>query len=363
MGARDTTQYLRLRRKRRTPQICCLSIRPLIPHRQMCLCVGLLWGALFMPGLFAQSIDDVHVAPRSATAASLTPASPLETTFGKRVRIDVDLVLVPTTVTDHLNRPVTDLRKQDFGLYEDDAQQTIRYFASEDEPISVGLILDVSKSMTNKIDTERAAVAAFFQNANPQDDYFVISLANRPRVIADTTQSLEDIERKLAFVVPEGRTALLDAIYLGVSKMRAARYSRKALLVISDGGDNHSHYTAKETKSMVTESDVLVYSVGIFDSLPVPVFKTIEEKLGQRLLVDITQASGGRTIAADHREKVPAIAATISRELRQEYVLGYKSNNAVRDGKWRKIKLQISAQTGDPPLHAYYKKGYIAPDK
>jgi len=361
MRARDTRQYL---------QSCCKSRQRYVSRsrhsnlrRLMCISTGLLCCAFFAPNLAGQSVNDVHVTPRTAAAASLAPPSPLEPISAKRLRIDVDLVLVPATVTDRLNRPVIDLHKQDFGLYEDDAQQTIRYFAAEDEPISIGLILDVSKSMANKIETERASVKAFFQNANPQDDYFVISLANRPRVIADTTQSLEDIEGKLALVIPDGNTALLDAIYLGVSKMREARYPRRALLIISDGGDNHSHYTAKETKRMVTESDVLVYSVGIFDSLPVPVFKTIEEKLGQRLLMDITQASGGRTIPADHREKVPEIAAIISRELRQQYVLGYKSNNAVHDGKWRKIKLQITAQAGDPPVRAYYKKGYIAPEK
>ena len=312
----------------------------------------------------AQSINEVHVIPhtQSAEASGQSP-EPATGRYSRPLRIDVDLVLVSATVTDRMNRPVIDLQKENFGLYENDSQQQIRYFTEEDEPISIGLILDVSKSMSNKIDTERAAVAEFFKNANPQDDYFVISLSNRPHLIADTTQSLEDIQQKLALVIPEGNTALLDAIYMGVAKMRSARYQRRALLIISDGGDNHSHYTAKETKSMVQESDVLGYSIGIFDNLPVPIFKTLEEKLGQRLLVDITETSGGRTIAADHREKVPEIAAAISRELRQQYVLGYKSNNVLRDGKWRKIKVEVTAANGDPSLRAYYKKGYLAPEK
>jgi len=155
----------------------------------------------------------------------------------------------------------------------------------------------------------------------------------------------------------------LDAIYLGLAKMRSARYQRRALLIISDGGDNHSRYHAKEVKSLVEEADVLIYGVGIFDSLPVPMFRTIEEKLGKRLLTEISEASGGRTIVADNAEKVPAIAATVSRELREQYVLGYTSNNPVRDGKWRKIKVQVSATAGVPPLHAYYKKGYLAPER
>jgi Ca-activated chloride channel family protein len=279
------------------------------------------------------------------------------------MRVDVDLVLVPAAVTDRMNRPVMDLQKQNFGIFEDDAQQQIRYFTAEDEPISIGLILDVSGSMSNKVDTERAAVAEFFKNANPQDDYFVISLARQPQLIADTTESLEEIERKLALVIPAGDTSLLDAIYLGAAKLHRARYQRRALLVISDGGDNHSHYTAKQTKGLVQECDVLVYAIGIFDNVPVPVLKTLDEKLGQRLLVNITEASGGRTISADSREKVPDIAAAISRELRQRYVIGYKSSNAAHDGKWRKIKLRVTGETGEPQLHAYYKRGYIAPER
>lgn len=314
-----------------------------------------------------QSIDEVHVAPAgTATRVPSNADRPVPGSAGKpvkRMRVDVDLVLVPATVTDRMNRPVMDLQKQNFGIFEDDAQQQIRYFAAEDEPLSIGLILDVSGSMRNKIDTERAAVAEFFKYANPQDDYFVISLSNHPQLIADTTQSLDDIERQLELVIPAGDTSLLDAIYLGVANMRTARYQRRALLIISDGWDNHSHYTPRQTKSLVQESDVMVYAVGIFDTVPVPVLKTLDEKLGQRLLVDITEASGGRTISADKREKVPEIAAAISRELRERYVLGYKSTNEVRNGKWRNITLQVTAQNGEPRLHAYYKRGYIAPEK
>jgi Ca-activated chloride channel homolog len=314
---------------------------------------------------FAQSGDEVHVTPqRQANQAAHASGDGFsQDSAGKRLRVDVDLVLVPTTVTDRMNRPIMDLGKQDFGIYEDHAQQQIRYFGEEDVPISVGLILDVSRSMSNKIDAERRAVAEFFKNANPQDDYFVISLADRPRFIADTTQSLEEIEHKLALVIPDGHTALLDAIYLGVSKMRTARYQRRALLIISDGGDNHSHYTAKQTKSMVEESDVQVYGIGIFDTLPMPVFKTLDERLGERLLNEITNTSGGRTIPADKREKVPEIASAISRELRQQYVLGYKSSNGLHDGKWRTIKVLVTASVGDPPLRAHHKRGYLAPEK
>ncbi len=329
-----------------------------------------LAGLLFVPHAWSQSTDEVHVVPRIRHGQAAPPSTvappdgdhPLNVHM-RQLRVDVDLVLVPVAVADAANRPVTDLQRPDFMLFEGEQRQHIQYFSKEDAPISVGLILDVSKSMSNKIETERAAVAEFFKNANPQDDYFVITLSDRPRLIADSTQSIEEIKDKVALVIPDGNTALLDGIYLAVAKMRSAQYQRRALLIVSDGGDNHSRYKSKEIKSLVQEADVLIYSIGIFDNMPVPVFKTIEEKLGGRLLTEITEATGGRTIAADKRDKVPEIAATVSRELREQYVLGYRSNNALHDGKWRKIKVRVTASSGIPPLRAYYKPGYFAPER
>jgi Ca-activated chloride channel homolog len=311
---------------------------------------------LALPSLaHPQSTDDVHVDARSTTAKSKLDV------HSKNLHADVDLVLVPVTVTDSSNRPVIDLERDNFRIFENDNQQTIRSFSKEDAPISVGVILDYSLSMNNKFEAERAAVAEFFKNANPADDYFAIAFSDRPKLIADSTQSLTDLQDKLALAIPAGNTALLDAIYLGMDKMRFARYERRALLVISDGGDNHSYYNTRETKKLVEESDVLLYSIGIFDNMPVPVFKTIEEKLGKRLLTDLTDLTGGRTIAADNRDKIPEIAATVSRELRQQYVLAYKSDRAVHDGKWRKIRVQVVASSSTQPLHVHFKRGYIAP--
>src|SRR6516164_8281006 len=302
----------------------------------------------------AQSSDEVHVdAGSSAHKTKLSVRT-------KRLRADVDLVLVPVTVTDATNQPVLDLEKDNFRLYENDNEQKIRFFSKEDAPISVGMLLDFSLSMTNKFEAERTAVAEFFKNANPADDYFAIAFSDRPTLIADSTQSLTDLQDKLTLAIPAGNTALLDAIYLGVDKMRFAHYERRALLIISDGGDNHSYYNTRMTKKLVEEADVLLYSIGIFDNMPVPVFKTIEEKLGKRLLTDLTDLTGGRTIAADNRDKIPEIAATVSRELRQQYVLAYKSDRALHDGKWRKIKVQVTSTNGAQPLHVHYKRGYIS---
>lgn len=317
----------------------------------------------------SQPADQPHIVPRTpagpVSARSTSESRDSDRALNvqmRRLRVGVNLVLVPVAVTDPANRLVTDLQKTDFIVYEGKEKQEIQSFSVESEPISVGVILDVSKSMSDKIDTEREAVAEFFKNANPQDDYFVITLSDRPRLVADTTQSIDEIEEKLTYAVPSGNTALLDGIYVGVAKLRTARYKRRALLVISDGGDNHSHYSARETKSLVQEADVLVYSIGIIDNMPVPGFKTIEEKLGKHLLTEITDTTGGRTVVADNRTKVAGIAATLSRELREQYVLGYRPTNAAHDGKWRKIKVRVAASRDESALHAYYKRGYYAPE-
>jgi Ca-activated chloride channel family protein len=313
----------------------------------------------------SQSQDEVQVVPRKphqSTAVDTTSAdrAPGLDPHAKTLRANVDLVLVPVTVTDAMNQPVLALKKDDFAVYENQDRQRIQFFSKEDAPISVGMILDFSKSMRNKFEAERTAVSEFFKNANPDDDYFAIAITDRPKLIADSTQSIDVLEQKLAMAVPDGNTALLDAIYLGVAHMRSARYQRRALLIISDGGDNHSYYNERQTKALAEEADVLMYSIGVFDNMPVPVFKTIEERLGKRLLTGITELTGGRTIAADDRDRIPEIAAAISRELREQYVLAYKSTDPRHDGKWRKVRVQVNPEGGAHTLHAHYKKGYFA---
>jgi Ca-activated chloride channel homolog len=312
----------------------------------------------------AQSLEDVHVVPRdsvsNAPAADVIPIEKLPTMdASKPLKVDVDVVLVPVTVTDAMSHPVNTLKKQDFALYEEDKPQEIRYFSTEDAPISVAVLLDVSKSMTDKIDTERAAIVEFFKNANPLDEYFAITFSDRPRLLTRPTQSIDDIERKLLAAEPGGPTAMLDAIHLAESELRNARYKRRAIVIISDGGDNASHYTLRETRNLVQESDVEIFAIGLFDTF---FFNTIEEKLGKKWLSEITDLTGGRTITVDNRVKVPEAAATISGELRTQYVLGYRPTNRSAS-HWRKIKVRVTAFATHPPLQAYYKKGYSASDR
>ena len=312
----------------------------------------------FVSGAFGQSEDQVHVAPRKDPAGATESTQPSDHQPRlKSMRIDTNLVLIPVTVSDTLNHPVTSLGRHNFELFEAGEQQNIRYFSAEDAPISIGVLLDLSLSMKNKIDVAREALTEFFRTSNPQDDYFVLTFADRPELLADTTQSVGTLQSRLALATPNGNTALLDAIYLGIAKLQKAKYPRRALLIISDGGDNHSRYGPREIRSLVQEADVEIYAIGIFDS----VFKTYEEWAGQRLLTEITEITGGHTATVNDVNKLPEAAAAISRELRNQYVIGYHPTNAVHDAKWRKVKVKLVPPLPVEPLRVFSKKGYMAP--
>jgi Ca-activated chloride channel family protein len=272
------------------------------------------------------------------------------------MQFNVDVVLVPVTVTDTNNHPVTGLSQTDFSLFEDAVEQKIRYFSDEDGPISLGVLLDVSNSMKEKIDIAREAVIDFFRNSNPEDDYFVISFSDDPALIADSSNSISYVRARLSEAQPAGHTALLDAVYLGLNKMRNAKYKRRALLIISDGGDNHSRYSAREIKHLVEEADVEIYAIGIYSTI----FKTPEEWNGERLLTSITEATGGRTITIRNASELPAAAETVSHELRSQYVLGYQTKHAP-DGRWRKIKVLAHPQSIAEHIQVHSKSGYKPP--
>jgi Ca-activated chloride channel family protein len=310
----------------------------------------------------AQTPDDVHIQPRVKPTTPGAPRvieDPSLKTHTKPIKVDVDLVLVNATVTDPMNRLVTGLEKENFSLMEQNTPQDIKYFSSEDAPISLGVIFDLSGSMGNKIQKSRDAIVEFFKTANPQDEFFLITFADKPELLADFTQSIEEIQGRLVYAIPKGRTSLLDAIYLGISKMREAKHNKKALLIISDGGDNRSRYTDSEIKSLVKEADVQIYAIGIFDDIR----GTAEEIRGPFLLGEITDTTGGRTFPVNDINELADVATKIGVELRNQYVLGYRPKNTARDGKWRKLKVKLHAPKGLPPLNVHAKTGYYAPQQ
>ena len=280
-----------------------------------------------------------------------------------RVRVDVDLVLVNVTVTDPYNRLVTGLARDHFEVFEDKEKQEILYFSNEDVPLSLGVVFDLSGSMNRGGKLERAAKAAveFFQTANPEDEFFVVQFSDDPRLLTPFTRHVEHVQNALFTIQAKGRTALLDAIYLALSTMRDANNGRKAILIISDGGDNHSRYSVRDVMSAVREADVQIYSIGIFD----PVGSRSEPEIlwGPSLLSDIATTTGGRMFPVEvyNLNQLPDVAAKISVELRNQYILGYRPSNRQRDGTWRKIKVKLNPPRGLPPLSTYARSGYYAP--
>lgn len=317
-------------------------------------------------GYAQSSLDQVHILANTAVATSspnIAAALPAGTELAAAnvsanpIKVAVNLVLVPVIVTDPLDRIVVGLGREDFQILDGKQRQEIKHFSHEDAPVSLGIILDCSGSMKSKMERAREAVSETLKIGNPQDEFFLLKFADRPEEVSDFTPAVDGIRSDVMMGVPKGRTALLDAIYMGLSKMRQARFQKKALLIISDGGDNHSRYTESELKSLVKEADVMIYAIGIYDHY----FATHEELLGPALLGQITNLTGGRTFAIDNPNDLPIIASRIGVELRDQYVIGYNPGNDRRDGKWHKIKVKVLLRKPAWPLHVYAKAGYYAP--
>lgn len=316
--------------------------------------IALFWIILTALRLGAQDLDQAHVMP---PALSEVKANSFAATQSPVIRKNVDLVLVPVTITDRQAHVITGLNKQNFKLYENKKEQEIRHFSSEDAPVSIGIILDISGSMKSKIERATDAVREFCKAANPQDEFFMITFSDRPSMTGGFTSDIQTVARPLYYVDPHGRTALLDAIYLGLENMRHAKYSRRALLIISDGGDNHSRYTEHEVISQVKESDVAVYAIGIYDHT----FPSEEEALGPALLAAVADVSGGRAFSIDDPDDLPVVATQIGEELRSQYLLGYRPKNTGRDGKWHKIRIRLQLPNGLALLLVRARTGYYAP--
>jgi Ca-activated chloride channel family protein len=305
--------------------------------------------------------------PRPASAQSLGSDDVKHDTSGQPVKreqgvhIDVNLALVNVTVTDPYNRIVAGLEQDNFRIFEDNVEQEVVNFSSEDVPISIGVLLDLSGSMANKLGKAKEAALQFFKTANPQDEFFLIGFNERAQLLSPFTGSVEDLQSRMLSASARGKTALLDAIYLGLNQMRGARSGKRALLIISDGGDNSSRYNEKDIKRLVREADTQLYSMGIFDPFEYR-SRTPEELNGPTLLNEMTDLTGGRSFTVENLNDLPDIAAKIGVELRNQYILGYRPSNKAHDARWRKIKIKLRVPKGLPPLSVYAKTGYYAPN-
>ena len=276
------------------------------------------------------------------------------------LRVDTTLVLIPVAVTDSLNRFVLGLQKEDFHLSEDGVAQNVAHFSGEDAPLSVGLVFDESGSMDYKLRTSQSAVVQFLKAMNADDEAFLVEFSDAAKLSVGFTSHTDEIQDALKKAQPGGLTAMLDGINLAIREMKKAKNSRKAIVIVSDGGDNHSQYTAAEIESLVREADVQIYAMGVFE----PSFAlglSAEEISGPRLLSEISTQTGGRAFAAALTSDLPSVAGRIAVELRNQYVLGYYPKNQARDGKYRKVEVKLSQPRGMSPLKAYWRLGYYAP--
>jgi Ca-activated chloride channel family protein len=287
---------------------------------------------------------------------------PSETSFPEpTLRIDSSLVLIPAQVTTREGSPLMDLKRNDFRLYEDGAEQAITYFAKDDAPVSIGFLLDSSGSMKNKKQKSSEAAAAFFKTANSEDEFFLIEFDDRPKLAVPFTRNTDLLFQQISRARPYGRTSLFDAIHMAVSVMKSARHSRKALVIVSDGGDNRSRHTFTAIKSDVLEADVQLYAMGIFDPEGASQGSR-EEAEGPQLLDQLAELTGGRHFPVLDLATLADVSTRIGQLLRNQYLLGYNPTNASRDGRYRGVKLDLAAPV-DAGMHVQYRKGYYAPQQ
>ena len=275
------------------------------------------------------------------------------------IRSDSALVLIPAHVTTAAGTPVTTLHKDNFRLIEDDVEQKITHFSQDDAPVSIGLLFDASGSMRPKMRKAAEAALSFFKTSNQGDEFFLVEFNDRAKMSVGFTPDYDELYQRIQQMKPFGRTSLLDAIHLSTRQLKQARNSRKALVVVSDGGDNWSRHSVREVRNALLESDVQLYAIGIFD--PDEARATLEEQNGPELLSQLAAQSGGRHYPVANLNDLPAISAQLGRDLRDEYLLGYYSNRNLRDGKYHQVRVTLAIPDEMPPLRTYHRRGYYAP--
>lgn len=304
---------------------------------------------------FLLSLGTAHATDEPRV--NLVPDRPSRTARAD-LRSDTNLVLVPVSVTDPRNRAVTGLDKGAFRLFDEKTEQQVVHFTEEDAPISVGIVFDCSRSMMHKLPQARAAVAEFLRNSNPEDEFFLVTFSDKAQLALPFTSNPGDVQNLLLQTYAAGRTALMDGIYLALDTMRHASRSRKALLVVSDGGDNDSRYSEGELRRLLRETSVAIYAMGIYQNgsaiLPE------EERGGPKLLDDMASQSGGRHYPVTDLAVLPQAAAQIGLELRNQYVLGYTPEERLMDGKYHRVQVKL---IGQDKLYITWRPGYIAPQK
>ncbi|MFM9905415.1 MAG: VWA domain-containing protein [Pyrinomonadaceae bacterium] len=274
------------------------------------------------------------------------------------VRIKTDLVTLTLTVTDLYGRYISGLNKNAFSITDNNQEQEVTFFSDSDAPISVGILFDVSGSMSGeKIGKARKALSRFIATSHPSDEYFLIAFNSRAQLLLDRTRDGEAVLQKLTLVKPKDNTALYDAVYLGVERVTRGSHNKRALLIISDGQDNASRYNFGEVRRLMKESDVVTYSVGIMNGNDASSSNGMQ---GQAFLDEISSVTGGKAFYPQTDVEMDEIFERIALELRHQYSVGYIPKDFKPDGKWRKVKVKVKPPRGLPRLTVRGRDGYYA---
>ena len=271
-----------------------------------------------------------------------------------QIRVNVDLALVPVYVTDTYGRSVTGLGRENFRVFEGKRQMPIETFGSQDMPVTVGLIFDCSRSMRDKFATAREAAREFFQQLNPDDESFLITISDKPELKYSLTNDFRDLQSSLLFVNPSGSTSLLDGVYMGLQQIRKAHNPRKALVVVSDGGENNSRYTEHELMNIAVEADTQIFSIGLHNDP-----QSAEEMMGPALLGELSGKTGGLDFNVESLSKLHVAMAKVGVSLHNQYVLGYYPPDNAVSGKYRKIKVELLVPRGTAALEVHARSGYF----
>ena len=277
-----------------------------------------------------------------------------------RFRVDANVVLVNATVLGPHDRPVRGLTLDQFQVFEDKAEQSIAYFSEEEVPLSLAVVFDVSGSMNGKLAAMREALDALLKSSNPDDEISLITFAHAPQVAMGWGWNPEEIQNRLLQASAHGQTSLLDALQTCLACLKTARNARKAIIVFSDGGDNHSRSTEREILRSLAEANVQIYAIASTESWSSRA-RAPEEFLGPDLLDRICDHAGGRYFQADTRRELQSVAEQISRELHSQYVIGYVPSTAAHDARFHQVRLQVTRPAGSPKVSVFWRRGYRAP--
>jgi Ca-activated chloride channel homolog len=308
---------------------------------------------IYLLACAAVLIASSRLSPAQQKGGAIAPTPSLKGSEQKTIAISTVLISLQVSVTDKKGRIVPGLNREAFTVYEDGVRQEISFFSDQDTPAAVGVVLDVSGSMTGeKIVRAGEALRRFIQTSHEEDEYFLIGFNGRPQLLLEGARGSEAMLARISEIQPHGATALYDTVAFGIEQVERSRLNRRALIVISDGEDNRSRLDSGEVKRMLQEAGITVYTVLIGPLLP--------RSNGGAIMDGLASATGGKSYFPGNAEKMSETFEQIALELRRRYSIGYTPSNFVTDGKWRRIEVKVTPPPGFPRLVVRSRKGYYA---